>query len=83
MRAGWGLEGRLHRLLGAESSRRRRGRTEECAARAFVEPRRARKRLSRVQLSGLWRGGLEARGAAVSLASASAFWRARSRSRSM
>ena len=75
MRAGWGLEGRLHRLLGAESSRRRRGRTEECAARAFVEPRRARKRLSRVQLSGLWRGGSAARGAAVSLASTSACWR--------
>ena len=50
-------------------------RTEECAARAFVEPRRARKRLSRVQLSGLWRGGSAARGAAVSLASTSACWR--------
>ena len=57
-------------------------RTEECAARAFVEPRGARERLGEAQLSGLWRGGLAARGAAVSLASASACWRARSRSRS-
>ena len=55
-------------------------RTEECAARAFVEPRGARMRLGEAQLSGLWRGGLAARGAAVSLASAC--WRACSRSRS-
>ena len=57
-------------------------RTEEREARAGVEPRGARERLGEVQLSGLWRGGLAARGAAVSLASTSACWRARSRSRS-
>ena len=50
-------------------------RTEEREARAGVEPRGARERLGEVQLSGLWRGGLAARGAAVSLASTSACWR--------
>ena len=72
---GFGLSRRRSAPLGG-------GRTEECAARAFVEPRGARERLGEAQLSGLWRGGLAARGAAVSLASTSACWRARSRSRS-
>ena len=48
-----------------------------CAARAFVEPRGARERLGEAQLSGLWRGGLEARGVAASLDSAWACCRAR------